>query len=345
MSARISKFVAVFFGFVSIATASSACPYGPDQCVFGFVWREAFPGDRVCVTGDRRATVATDNATRDQRRDINHPHPGACLFGYVWREAGPGDFVCVDGAERERVWAENKLAGSRRDPNCQLANTPPPNPVDTTAPSFVQVTLNFYRAADGLQVGSTVVPPQGITVNNVAPDRRFVVAATAGDSESGVARIFATGREYQYSCTDHQSDLAQHRTATMTPASDEEFAGAVASPPYATFRNAHFGGGPVAGPTGDGCVPSHERSTANFTITVNAANGNGMVTRYGPIVINYSGRRGVAAPGGWCGATTEALDCPANTSCQYRTFRVCEGASIFSRCDNLRDTFLTCQPG
>jgi hypothetical protein len=32
--------------------------YGPDTCVSGMVWREAVPGDQVCVTPERRAAVA-----------------------------------------------------------------------------------------------------------------------------------------------------------------------------------------------------------------------------------------------------------------------------------------------
>jgi len=47
----------------------AACPYGPNQCKQGYVWREAFPGDLVCVTPDVRAQAADDNAHAAERRD------------------------------------------------------------------------------------------------------------------------------------------------------------------------------------------------------------------------------------------------------------------------------------
>ena len=36
--------------------------YGPFSCIAGFVWREAYPGDAVCVTPARRTAVARENA-------------------------------------------------------------------------------------------------------------------------------------------------------------------------------------------------------------------------------------------------------------------------------------------
>jgi hypothetical protein len=41
--------------------------YGPDTCLQGFVWREAFEGDHVCVTPDRRDQAAFDNSQRSAR--------------------------------------------------------------------------------------------------------------------------------------------------------------------------------------------------------------------------------------------------------------------------------------
>ena len=34
---------------------------GADTCDVGFVWRDAFPGDRVCVTVETRTQAAQDN--------------------------------------------------------------------------------------------------------------------------------------------------------------------------------------------------------------------------------------------------------------------------------------------
>src|SRR5262249_10185249 len=41
----------------------------------GFVWREAFDGDVVCVTPDVRAATKADNAAAASRRVSNSPQP------------------------------------------------------------------------------------------------------------------------------------------------------------------------------------------------------------------------------------------------------------------------------
>ena len=47
---------------------ASDCTYGPDTCTQGFVWREAVPGDHVCVTPETRAQAAQDNQNADSRK-------------------------------------------------------------------------------------------------------------------------------------------------------------------------------------------------------------------------------------------------------------------------------------
>jgi hypothetical protein len=42
--------------------------YGPNTCRSGFVWREAFVGDLVCVTPKIRALVAEENRLGPSRR-------------------------------------------------------------------------------------------------------------------------------------------------------------------------------------------------------------------------------------------------------------------------------------
>jgi hypothetical protein len=42
--------------------------YGPDTCLQGYVWREAVPGDHVCVTPETRAQAAQDNSLAASRR-------------------------------------------------------------------------------------------------------------------------------------------------------------------------------------------------------------------------------------------------------------------------------------
>lgn len=50
-------------------------PYGPDTCIQGFVWREAFDGDVVCVTPAVRSQAAGDNAAAGSRFQRNQPVP------------------------------------------------------------------------------------------------------------------------------------------------------------------------------------------------------------------------------------------------------------------------------
>jgi len=91
-------------------------PYGPDQCLQGFVWREAFPGDHVCVTGQTRSEAAADNSQAAARRSpTGGPYgPDTCLQGYVWRDANPTDHVCVTPDIRAQAAYDNSQAQLRR---------------------------------------------------------------------------------------------------------------------------------------------------------------------------------------------------------------------------------------
>ena len=99
-----------------------------DRCQDTFVWREAVPGDRVCVTPDVRAAVRADNAVAHQRR-VHAPRPNAaclaggpcrpdfripCIAGFVWREAVPSDYVCVTPAVRTQAKDDNSWSQRRR---------------------------------------------------------------------------------------------------------------------------------------------------------------------------------------------------------------------------------------
>lgn len=91
-------------------------PFGPDTCKSGFVWREAFEGDHVCVTPETRSQTATDNSQASGRRSpYGGPFgPDTCLQGFVWREARPSDHVCVPPATRQQAADDNSVARSRR---------------------------------------------------------------------------------------------------------------------------------------------------------------------------------------------------------------------------------------
>jgi hypothetical protein len=86
-----------------------------NQCRNGLVPRQAFRGDRVCVTNAVREQTIADNIAAPSRTLPN----GLCISGYVWRRANPDDHVCVTRAAREQAQADNQAA---------LLSTPPPVP-------------------------------------------------------------------------------------------------------------------------------------------------------------------------------------------------------------------------
>lgn len=81
-------------------------------CKPRFVWREAYPGDPVCVSPRRRGEVAEENRLGPSRvQPGGGPYgPATCQAGYVWREAREGDVVCVEPRLRDLAAAENRNA-------------------------------------------------------------------------------------------------------------------------------------------------------------------------------------------------------------------------------------------
>ena len=88
-----------------------------DRCIDGYVWREAFAGDHVCVSPPVRAVTAADNARVAERIDPGGAYgPQTCIAGFVWREASPSDRVCVIPTRRSGAAADNAAADARRVP-------------------------------------------------------------------------------------------------------------------------------------------------------------------------------------------------------------------------------------
>ncbi len=110
--------MALVIGFaVLTGSALASGDYGPDTCLNGYVWRDAVPGDHVCVTPATRTQAAYDNSKAAARRSpTGSPYgPDTCIRGYVWREAVPGDRVCVTPATRTQAANDNGQASARRD--------------------------------------------------------------------------------------------------------------------------------------------------------------------------------------------------------------------------------------
>jgi hypothetical protein len=86
---------------------ASGQDHGAAACGRGRLWREATPGDHLCVTASAHAGAASDNAQAAARTGPG----GGCKAGYVWRDATAGDHVCVTPATRAQARSEN--AGAR----------------------------------------------------------------------------------------------------------------------------------------------------------------------------------------------------------------------------------------
>lgn len=102
-------------GVTGQALTARDCKYGPGTCLKGFVWREARPGDHVCVTPRARDQARKDNAAAASRRSPTGGAYGAdtCRQGFVWRDAFAGDHVCVPVATRTQAAHDNKWANVR----------------------------------------------------------------------------------------------------------------------------------------------------------------------------------------------------------------------------------------
>jgi len=91
-------------------------PATGDACAQGYVWREATPADRVCVSPETRSQTAEENRAASTRGNPGGgPYgPDTCLQGFVWRDAFDGDRVCVTPESRDRAAKDKRLASSRR---------------------------------------------------------------------------------------------------------------------------------------------------------------------------------------------------------------------------------------
>jgi hypothetical protein len=99
--------------------AAQTCPYGPSTCQAGYVWRNAYDGDAVCVDPSQATQAAADNAAAAGRVDPNGAYgPLSCQSGYVWRNAYDGDAVCVEPWVRDQVAYDNSQAAARIAPGC-----------------------------------------------------------------------------------------------------------------------------------------------------------------------------------------------------------------------------------
>jgi hypothetical protein len=99
----------------ALLTVSAPFSGAPGICVQGFVWRDAYAGDHICVTPGTRSQAVADNAAAASRVTPSFPGSlnGTCVPGFVWREANAKDHVCVSPGTRAQTALDNTF-GPRR---------------------------------------------------------------------------------------------------------------------------------------------------------------------------------------------------------------------------------------
>ncbi len=114
-SGTLAVLAALSFSTLLSAPVQAEGAYGADTCKNGFVWREAFSEDTVCVTPAERTKARKQNAKHNLRRNPSGGAygPNTCRNGYVWRDATEGDEICVTPADRDQAATQNALAPER----------------------------------------------------------------------------------------------------------------------------------------------------------------------------------------------------------------------------------------
>ena len=234
----------------------------------------------------------------------------------MWREAFPGDHVCVHGATRTQAAADNAQASARRDQQC--AN---PSQNDTSPPSFIQNTITFIRVSDNVQVGSEIIPPTGLTKSSVPRDRRFVIAASAGDNESGIASIRLQGG-ISWGCIARLDNIGTNKQGALGAPSNEE-KNNTSTPGNPRLRSAHFTIDPFDGnPLRQVCPCTNDSGPFSANITLAVRNGKGLETTSAPITVVYAPQSPTCgvAPGEICGNKElgQVLTCADGGSCDFK---------------------------
>jgi len=129
-----------FCSIAALVLLAAVFVHADDRCKQGYVWREAFAGDHVCVTPQVRQQAADDNRQAGARLDP--ARPGYCRQGYVWREASPNDHVCVTPETRSQAAEDNRAAAGR------VAGPPPP-PAPPPGPVGTDVNIQWRPASNG----------------------------------------------------------------------------------------------------------------------------------------------------------------------------------------------------
>jgi hypothetical protein len=193
-TARLTRILPISAAIVAAAAVSptptvAAQPFGPDTCINGFVWREAAPGDNVCVTPATRDATAAQNAQAIANRDpLGAFGSNSCKQGFVWREAFDGDVVCVTPDVRAATKADNAQAASRK-----VASAPQQAPA---APAG-KPTVVFEVTGAGEVFNIVTDPPTSAVADHTPlPWTRTITV----DPNEDMLQVVATGRDGQPGC-------------------------------------------------------------------------------------------------------------------------------------------------
>ncbi|GLY21858.1 hypothetical protein [Micromonospora sp. NBRC 101691] len=169
--------VALLAGLLTVGSPAQAVdlPWGPYTCATGYVWREAVPGDQVCVTPQTRSDTQTENALGPSRRESN----GFCKVGFVWRETRPSDLVCVFPSSRDRAYSDNANAPWRlADPGAT------PRGGISVSTTYHQLGGYLYATGSGLSANRPV-RFYAVRINTVGPYSLGSLTANASGAISG----------------------------------------------------------------------------------------------------------------------------------------------------------------
>jgi hypothetical protein len=146
---------------VPTPTGTIGDPNAP--CLIGYVWRQSYSGDYVCVTPANHAQALADDAAASSRiqQGGGAYGPYTCTQGYVWRQVVPDDYTCVTPAVRSQAAYDDSQAANRVavlhlcviGPNIELAGY---------GFNLGPVLLEVRRASDGTVIWSQQVSATAI---------------------------------------------------------------------------------------------------------------------------------------------------------------------------------------
>jgi hypothetical protein len=125
--------------------------------------REAYPGDRLCVSPEVHDQTIADNNAAPSRTNPN----GNCVQGYVWREAIPSDHICVKPATRAQTQSDNRKGVQMQGPMSPPLQPDTLKTVQTPVPGGTQATGGYNPGTSSPSPGPIPACPPGSSFTNI----------------------------------------------------------------------------------------------------------------------------------------------------------------------------------